>query len=70
MNHRFEPSTVLLCGTGELTDEYVIELAIMVDRLNAQLEIAGKALQSIAEVTASTHDAARDIAVEALQAIK
>lgn len=40
MKNRFEFTAVVLIGNGELTDDFTIDLAKMVDRLTAQLEIA------------------------------
>lgn len=69
MKNRFEFTTVVLIGNGELTDDFTIDIAKMADRLTAQLEIAKKALQTIAESAAPSNESAKTIAVEALKAI-
>ncbi|MBP1967119.1 hypothetical protein [Paenibacillus aceris] len=69
MKNRFEFTAVVLIGNGELTDDFTIDIAKMADRLNTQLEIAKKALQTIAESSAQGNEAAKTIAAEALIAI-
>lgn len=69
MKNRFEFTAVVLIGNGELTDDFTIDLAKMVDRLTAQMEIAKKALQTIAESSEQGNEASKTIATEALEAI-
>ncbi|NOU75603.1 hypothetical protein GC098_30235 [Paenibacillus sp. LMG 31458] len=69
MKNRFEFTAVVLIGNGELTDDFTIDLAKMVDRLTAQLEIAKKALQTIAGNSEQGNEAAKTIAAEALASI-
>ncbi|WP_152392867.1 hypothetical protein [Paenibacillus guangzhouensis] len=69
MKNRFEFTTVVLIGNGELTDDFAIDLAKMVDRLTAQMEIAKKALKTIAENSAQGNEASMTIATEALEEI-
>ncbi|WP_025717157.1 hypothetical protein [Paenibacillus sp. 1-18] len=69
MKNKFEFTAVVLIGNGELTDDFTIDLAKMVDRLTAQLEIAQKALQTIAGSSEQGNEAAKAIAIEALESI-
>jgi len=69
MKNKFEFTAVVLIGNGELTDDFTIDLAKMVDRLTAQLEIAQKALQTIAGSSEQGNEAAKTIAIEALESI-
>ncbi|MFC5451587.1 hypothetical protein [Paenibacillus aestuarii] len=69
MKNRFEFTAVVLIGNGELTDDFTIDIAKMADRLTTQLEIAKKALLTIAESSAQGNEAAKTIAAEALIAI-
>lgn len=69
MKNRFEFTSVILIGNGELTDDFTIDIAKMADRLTTQLEIAKKALQTIAENSAEDNEAAKTIAAEALTSI-
>ncbi|WP_261305309.1 hypothetical protein [Paenibacillus andongensis] len=69
MKNRFEFTAIVLIGNGELTDDFTIDLAKIADRLTSQLEIAKKALQTIAECSAEGNEAAKTIAEEALKAI-
>lgn len=69
MKNRFEFTAIVLIGNGELTDDFTIDLAKMVDRLTEQMEIAKKALQTIADSAAQGNGASKTIAVEALEAI-
>ncbi|KRF03408.1 hypothetical protein ASG89_23530 [Paenibacillus sp. Soil766] len=69
MKNRFEFTAVVLIGNGELTDDFTIDLAKMVDRMTAQLEIAQKALQTIAASSEQGNEAAKNIALKALESI-
>lgn len=69
MKNRFEFTAVVLIGNGELTDDFTIDLAKMVDRLTAQLEIAKKSLQTIAGSSEQGNESAKTIAAEALESI-
>jgi len=69
VKNRFEFTSVILIGNGELTDDFTIDIAKMADRLTTQLEIAKKALQTIAENSAEDNEAAKTIAAEALTSI-
>ncbi|NOU75577.1 hypothetical protein GC098_30085 [Paenibacillus sp. LMG 31458] len=69
MKNRFEFTAVVLIGNGELTDDFTIDIAKMIDRLTTQLEIAKKALQTIAESSALGTEVAKTIAAESLIAI-
>lgn len=69
MKNRFEFTAVVLIGNGELTDDFTIDIAKVADRLTTQLEIAKKALQTIAESSAQDNEAAKTIAAEALKSI-
>lgn len=69
MKNRFEFTAVVLIGNGELIDDFTIDIAKIADRLTTQLEIAKKALQTIAESSAQDNEAAKTIAAEALKSI-
>jgi len=69
VKNRFEFIAVVLIGNGESTDDFTVYIAKMADRLTTQLEIAKKALQTIAESSPQDNEAAKIIAAEALKSI-
>ncbi|WP_068620496.1 hypothetical protein [Paenibacillus tuaregi] len=69
MKNKFEFTAVVLIGNGELTDDFTVDLAKMVDRLTAQMEVAKNALQTIAESSAPGNEVSKTIAAKALEAI-